>query len=85
MPQDRVHENLWKGANRKFRVVPWQSIHRERHNKLKTKEQYEKNVTRLIEKEQKLKEKLSTLGIDYTFSGYVSCCHSYQVMLSTHD
>ena len=29
-----MHEKLWDGANKKFRIVPRAKLHREKHNKV---------------------------------------------------
>jgi nucleolar protein 15 len=85
VPVEKIHEALWVGANKKFHLVPWDKINRLRHNQVqslcgnellltmqvKTKEGYEKNVKRLVGKDEKLRQKLASAGIDYEFSGYV--------------
>lgn len=34
-----VHQDLWKGANRKFDIIPWRKIEKERHNAERSPEQ----------------------------------------------
>lgn len=29
-----VHEDIWKGANKKFHVIPWKKKNREQHNRV---------------------------------------------------
>jgi nucleolar protein 15 len=70
VPASQQHEKMWVGANRKYRVVPWAKINRLRHNRVKTGEQLERQRNRLLQREQKLREKLQDLGIEYDFSGY---------------
>lgn len=70
VPESKLHEKLWVGANRKFRKIPWAKINRERHNRPKSEAQLEKSTKRLLKRESKLREKLSTIGMDYDFAGY---------------
>jgi nucleolar protein 15 len=37
IPKDKVHPQLWVGANRKWRVVPTYRLVQAKHNKVKTK------------------------------------------------
>ena len=32
VPPEQVHEKIWKGADRKFKVVPWQMIRLQKYN-----------------------------------------------------
>eukprot|EP01118_Nematostelium_gracile_P014078 TRINITY_DN541_c0_g1_i1.p1 TRINITY_DN541_c0_g1~~TRINITY_DN541_c0_g1_i1.p1 ORF type:complete len:254 (+),score=68.89 TRINITY_DN541_c0_g1_i1:60-821(+) len=70
MPKSKVHPDLFKGANRKFKKIPYQSIAKEQHNKDKQPKEIKKTSERLLKKEKKLRSKIQGLGIDYTFSGY---------------
>jgi nucleolar protein 15 len=64
VPQEQLHPEIWKGANRRFKRTPWNKIEKERLERGKTKEQWSKN----IEKEQVRRlakaEKLKDLGYD---------------------
>jgi nucleolar protein 15 len=70
LPAEKVHERMFVGANKKFKVMPWRLIARQRHNEPKTGKQQQKIVSRLLKKEAKKREKLKAAGIDYDFSGY---------------
>ena len=70
VPKDSVHPEMWKGADRKFQVIPHGLILAKKHNQDKTEEQLDKTRQRLLAKEQKFREKLKEAGIDYEFSGY---------------
>lgn len=70
MSPEEVHEDLFKGANKKFRKVNWTKISMERHNKPKDEEQIKKISTRLLEKEKEKRKKIQELGLDYDFPGY---------------
>lgn len=64
--------NLWKGADQKFKTVPWDQIERRQFNMPLTKEKYQQKVERLIQREEKLCNLLNDAGIDYTFPSYKS-------------
>ncbi|KAL8949452.1 MAG: hypothetical protein Q9222_004439 [Ikaeria aurantiellina] len=46
VPQEQVHENLWKGANKRFKKVPWSKIEGRKLEKGASKAQWEKRVER---------------------------------------
>ncbi|BGP01221.1 Ribosome biogenesis protein 15 [Rhodotorula toruloides] len=70
IPDDQIHPKMWIGANRKFRVVPKARREAARRNKPKTEKQQESIKKRLLSREEKKREKLAELGIDYDFDGY---------------
>lgn len=71
MAEERIHEHLWKGANRKFVVIPWRKIEAKRYNNRKVKagseaeRQWEKGLARF---QQLAKAK----GIEYDVGQVVS-------------
>ncbi|KAI9017116.1 hypothetical protein BC832DRAFT_543703 [Gaertneriomyces semiglobifer] len=76
VPQEKVHPDTFNGANKKFKVIPWQKVQRERHNKPKSEEQHNKLVQNLIKKEKSKKRRLEELGIEYEFAGYEALVES---------
>ncbi|KGO68548.1 Nucleotide-binding, alpha-beta plait [Penicillium italicum] len=64
VPKEQLHPEIWKGANRRFKVTPWNRIEKKRLAKGKTREQWSKS----IESEQKKREaklnKLKALGYE---------------------
>lgn len=64
VPKEQLHPEIWKGANRRFKVTPWNRIEKKRLAKGKTREQWSKN----IESEQKKREakvnKMKALGYE---------------------
>ncbi|KAJ3979288.1 hypothetical protein F5890DRAFT_1576040 [Lentinula detonsa] len=67
IPKDKVHPELWIGANRKWRVVPRHRVARATHNKPRTSEQQERATKRLLKRQNDKKRKLKELGISYNF------------------
>ena len=66
---DKLHENTWVGANKKFQKVPWRSIARKKHNQPRTATQQHRRQEKLIKKEARKRETLREMGIDYDFDG----------------
>ncbi|EEH33329.1 rRNA processing protein gar2 [Paracoccidioides lutzii Pb01] len=60
VPQENVHPQLWKGANRRFKKTPWNAIERRRLDAGKTKEQWARKIkqeeTRRVARVEKMKE-----------------------------
>lgn len=69
LKHSEVHPDLWKGANRKFKVVPWQRLEEKRHNKPRTPEQHAKRVAALLRRDEKRKQQLKAAGIEYEYPG----------------
>lgn len=67
VPKEQVHENLWKGANKRFKAVPWNKIEGRKLEMGMGREGWEKRIEgekkRRSEKADKLKE------IGYEFGG----------------
>eukprot|EP00878_Enallax_costatus_P023022 GHUV01024469.1.p2 GENE.GHUV01024469.1~~GHUV01024469.1.p2 ORF type:complete len:101 (+),score=22.38 GHUV01024469.1:683-985(+) len=65
--QSEVHPQLFKGANRKFKKVPWEKIEAERVNKDRTPEEQAKRVARVLKKDRKRSDNIASSGIDYQY------------------
>ena len=70
VPPADVHPELFKGANRPFKVVDRVASLRKLHNKARTPEQAEKREKRLLEQEKRKRKRLAEAGIDYEFGGF---------------
>ncbi|KNC97019.1 hypothetical protein, variant [Spizellomyces punctatus DAOM BR117] len=70
VPEDGVHPETWKGADKKFKVIPRAKLQREKHNKSPSKKTHDRQVKSLLEKESNKRARLQALGIDYDFPGY---------------
>ncbi|XP_032081389.1 MKI67 FHA domain-interacting nucleolar phosphoprotein [Thamnophis elegans] len=68
MPAEKVHENLFKGSERKFRKSSYPAV--KRYNRTRTAQEEEKMAERLLKKENKLRKRLAEKGIDYDFPGF---------------
>lgn len=63
-PQENLHPDLWKGANKKFRKLPFNKLERQRLAAPKSKEFWETKVAKEKAKRTKLASKLKSLGYD---------------------
>lgn len=67
MKKADVHEELFKGANRVFRRIPWREIEVKRHNKERTEEEEKKRADRMARLNRKRAQRIAEAGIEYTF------------------
>ncbi|RKP03188.1 hypothetical protein CXG81DRAFT_9853, partial [Caulochytrium protostelioides] len=65
IPEDKVHPETWKGANRKFVVMGPKPAALVNQSCIVPAAAYASTVAALVEKETKQNEKMKTLGIDY--------------------
>jgi nucleolar protein 15 len=62
-----VDDNVWKGANKVFKKIPWVRINREKLEGKKTKEKWEDLARKDEERMEKRMQKIKDLGIEYDF------------------
>ncbi|KAI9013797.1 hypothetical protein CLU79DRAFT_821340 [Phycomyces nitens] len=65
VPQEKIHENLFVGANKKFKTVPWKKISAKSQNKERTPKEQAKQTARLARRQEKRRARLESLGITY--------------------
>ncbi|KAJ1034712.1 hypothetical protein NDA13_000968 [Ustilago tritici] len=70
VPKDKVHPELWVGANRMYRAVPTARVERVVRSREKTEEEQQRTNERALKRQDERKHKLKNLGIDYDFQGY---------------
>jgi nucleolar protein 15 len=71
IPAESVHPETFKGANQKYRPVPYHKLEKERRRVLKTGERYYKACEKLVKKEQKRLEKIKEImGMEWEVDGY---------------
>lgn len=76
VPKEQLHPRIWQGANRKFKKIDWAQKQRVRKNKPRDTKSRTKVIKKLIRKENKTRNRLESLGIDYKFPGYTAQCTS---------
>ncbi|KAI3425035.1 hypothetical protein D9Q98_008413 [Chlorella vulgaris] len=69
MAKEEVHADLFKGANRVFKKMPWVKIERERHNRDRTPAEVEKRARQAVERDQRRQQRIAAAGIDYSYVG----------------
>lgn len=65
VPPEEVHENLFKGAGKRFKRIPWRGIERKRLNQTDRKT-WSRRIRKEEDRRQSKKEKLTQMG--YSFS-----------------
>ena len=66
VPKEQLHPEIWKGANRRFKVTPWNRIEKKRLVKGKTRDQWSKSIESEQKKRQDKQEKLKkALGYEF--------------------
>ncbi|KAL8778121.1 MAG: hypothetical protein Q9213_007564 [Squamulea squamosa] len=65
VPPGDVHENLWKGANKRFKKVPWSKIEGRKLEKKVGREEWGKRVEGERKKREKKSEKLKSIGYEF--------------------
>lgn len=68
MNRKEVHPQLFKGANRVFKKVPWKKLEVERHNKEVDEELAAKRTKTAEKRDKARKDRIKEAGIDYEFS-----------------
>jgi RNA recognition motif-containing protein len=63
-PQDTLHPNLWKGANKRFRKVPYTMLEKRALEAPKTSKHWEEKNAREQKKREQKAEKMKELGYD---------------------
>ncbi|KAI5965098.1 NOP15 [Candida theae] len=69
---ENPHKDVFKNADRKFKVIPVHKIVKDKHDKAKTKEEWEIIVQKFEESKRKKVEELKSKGIDYDLSALLS-------------
>lgn len=64
VPKEQLHPEVWKGANRRFKVTPWNRIEKKRLAKGKTRDQWSKSIESEQKKRQAKVNKLKALGYE---------------------
>ncbi|KAI9797822.1 MAG: hypothetical protein M1833_005325 [Piccolia ochrophora] len=65
VPKGQVHDNLWKGANKKFRTVPWNVLERKQLGEGKTREDWERKAEREKTARKMKKAQLKKIGYEF--------------------
>ena len=69
VPLEDLHPHTFKGANQRFKKIPWRQIESERHNRERTAAGEAKRRKKVASKDAKRRERIAAAGIDYQFGG----------------
>jgi len=67
VPEERIHQELWKGANRRFKVIPWQRLDGERLAEPKEESAWKKQNNKTRRKQSARAAKLKSLGYEFEY------------------
>ena len=62
-----VDDEVWKGANKVFKTIPWKRINKDKLEAKRTKEQWEGLAKEEEERNLKREDRIKEMGIDYEF------------------
>ena len=65
VPPSEVHENLWKGANKRFKKVPWSKIEGKKLERKVGREEWGKRVAGERKKREKKSTQLKSIGYEF--------------------
>ena len=72
MTEAECHPEMWKGANRKFKQVPWQKKAADQHDRERSADEQKARNAALLRGERRRRKKIADAGIEYDFPGYAS-------------
>jgi nucleolar protein 15 len=64
-PSESLHPDTWKGANKRFKIVPYNKIEKRMLEEPKTKDQWEGKIAREQDKREKRLSKAQSMGYNY--------------------
>jgi nucleolar protein 15 len=62
-----VDDEVWKGANKVFKTIPWKRINKDKLEAKRTKERWEELAKKEEERNLKREDRIKEMGIDYEF------------------
>ncbi|KKA25620.1 Ribosomal biogenesis protein Gar2 [Rasamsonia emersonii CBS 393.64] len=65
VPQEQLHPEIWKGANRRFKRTPWNRIEKQRLERGKTREKWAQKIEQEEKRRRAKAEKLKALGYEF--------------------
>lgn len=65
MPQEQVHPDIWKGANKRFKVVPRAMLEKREMERAKGRGEWEKKVGREMGKRERKRKEMEGLGYEF--------------------
>eukprot|EP00884_Botryococcus_braunii_P011597 jgi/Botrbrau1/20438/Bobra.145_2s0003.1 len=72
VPPERIHPDMWKGANKKFKPFPFREVARDQHNAPRTLQQQAERQARLVKRDSRRKKRIAEADIEYEYKGLSS-------------
>ena len=66
VPQEQIHQDLWKGANKRFKKVPWNKLEARRLDMARPRGEWERKIQVEAKKREHKHEQLKAIGYDFT-------------------
>lgn len=67
VPQEQVHEKMFLGANRRFKVVPWNEIQRENTERKRSQKEWDDKQKQEEERRKSRMDRLASMGIEFSY------------------
>jgi nucleolar protein 15 len=65
VPTEQIHENIWKGANKRFKKVPWSKLEGRKLKMGMDRERWSKRIENEKKRRQNKIDKLKALGYEF--------------------
>ena len=65
VPREQLHENVWKGANKRFKKVPWNAKQRREQDKAVGRDQWNARNEKEEKRRESKKEKMKEIGYEF--------------------
>ncbi|KAK4692914.1 nucleolar protein 15, partial [Lecanoromycetidae sp. Uapishka_2] len=65
VPQEQLHEDVWKGADKRFKSVPWNKMEGRKHEMAVGKEHWDGRISNEEKRRKSKKEKMKEIGYDF--------------------
>jgi nucleolar protein 15 len=65
VPQEQLHEDVWKGAGKRFQKVPWNDLEKRKHEIAVGKPQWDARLDNETKRRESKKEKMKEIGYEF--------------------
>ncbi|KAI9829035.1 MAG: hypothetical protein M1832_000058 [Thelocarpon impressellum] len=65
VPKEQVHADLWKGANRRFKIVPRNKLEGKKLDAARSRDEWEHKVLEETKRRESKREQLKAMGYDF--------------------
>lgn len=72
MSEDQVRDDLFVGANRKYKAIPWNEVNHQKSHEPKTRKYWEDLQAKNKERRAQTQERLKSMGINYSYESPVA-------------